>query len=89
MEKLHERLSDDKIKATLAMEVAADIDGSALHFKFNMLPCLTAARGSASGYWLAARKRRTHVHELMRAQGMHPDKIPMAVATSASTKPIF
>ena len=64
-------------------EVAADIDSSGLSFKQGMTPCLTASRGGCSGAWLAFRRRRMSLAELMRSQGMDPSVINVTISNVA------
>ena len=63
--------------------VVADIDASVMTYQCNALPCITATRASNGGYWLEWQGRRTSLKELVRAQGMDPDRVQQV--TSART----
>ena len=85
---LYKACSVKKMKISLKKEVAADIDSSKLAFKPNCLPCLTASRGSTGGFWLAARRRKTSLSEMFRAQGIRQDGVKQCISDTAMGKAI-
>ena len=65
-------ITKDKILKSMPV---ADIDDTVMTYQCNALPCITATRASNGGYWLEWQGRRTSLKELMRAQGMDPDRM--------------
>jgi DNA-cytosine methyltransferase len=50
--------------------VVVNCDGITSSWKVDWTPCLTAARGATSGFWISHRGARMSVNELFKLQGM-------------------
>lgn len=51
-----------------------DLFGSRVNIAIDRCPCITASRAAAGGYWLSSKFRFTNVNELLRLQGVPPDR---------------
>ena len=83
MQLLYKKIKEAGIKLSLENEVVADIDAIKLQYCVGYSPCLTATRAASGGFWLAFRRRRMTLKEMLRVQGMH-DTDPSELLASLS-----
>merc|ERR1712087_147205 len=64
----------------LKVPYLVDCDSSGYRMKWlkEVSPCITCSRGA--GHWVTSRGRRLAKAEMMRLQGMKPDKFKVAVS---------